>query len=160
MSCDSPGLIVVEDEHCIVVEPEAEILVVAVSEQGPPGPPGAPGPAGGAAVQRLAGETLSALRVVYELNGQVFLLSSADADHIDLLLGLALTAAAAGTATNIQLIGAVDDAAWSWTPGPIWLGTNGALTQTPPASGFDVRLGAAVSATRVILNIEEPVWLD
>lgn len=160
MSCDSPGLIVVEDEYCIVVEPDPDVMVVAVSDQGPPGPPGAPGPAGGAAVQRLAGESLSALRMVYELDGQVFVLSSADAAHIDLLLGLALTAAPAGNATNIQLIGAVDDAAWSWTPGPIWLGINGALTQTPPASGFDVRLGAAVSATRVILNIEEAVRLD
>lgn len=144
----------------IVCEAEPEVLVVATGDQGPPGPPGAPGPAGGASIQRLAGETLSSLRMVYELNGQVYLLSAADAAHIDLLLGLALTAAPAGTATNIQLIGAVDDAAWSWTPGPVWLGTNGALTQAPPTSGFDVRLGAAVSATRVILNIEEPVWLD
>lgn len=160
MSCDADGLIVVDDEHCIVVEPDPDVLVVALSDQGPPGPPGEPGPAGGAAVQRLAGETLSALRVVYELDGLVFQLSPNDAGHIDLLLGLAITAAPSGTATNIQLIGAVDDTGWSWTPGPVWLGSNGALTQTPPTSGFDVRIGAAVSATRVVLNIEEPLRLD
>lgn len=135
-------------------------LVVAHGQRGFTGQVGPPGPAGGAAVQRVAGETLSALRMVYELNGQVFLLSAGDAAHIDLLLGLVLTAAPAGAATKIQLFGAVDDAAWAWTPGPVWLGTNGVLTQAPPTSGFDVRLGTAVSATRVILNIEEPIWLE
>lgn len=43
MSCDSIGVIVVEDEHCIVMEPEPDILVVAFGDQGPPGPPGKPG---------------------------------------------------------------------------------------------------------------------
>ena len=159
MSCDLP-VIVVDDEHCIVVEPEAEVLVVTLSDQGPPGPPGAPGPAGGAALQRLAGETLSALRVVYELNGSVFLLEPDDEEHIELLLGITITAAVTGSAVNVQLIGAIDDDAWSLIPGPVWLGANGALTQIPPASGFDVRIGSAVSTSRVTINIEEPVWLD
>lgn len=43
MSCDSPGLIIVVDEHCIVVEPEPDILVIAFGDQGPPGPPGKSG---------------------------------------------------------------------------------------------------------------------
>lgn len=43
MSCDSAGLILVEDEHCIVVEPEPDVLVVAFGDQGPPGPPGKSG---------------------------------------------------------------------------------------------------------------------
>ncbi len=162
MSCEMP-VIVVDDEHCILVEPEPEVLIVAAGDQGPPGAKGAdgaPGPAGGATVRRTAGETLSALRAVYELDGSVFLLAPDDEDHIDLLLGITITAAASGSPVNVQLIGALDDDAWSLIPGLVWLGASGTLTQIPPTSGFDVRIGSAVSTSRVTLNIEEPVWLD
>lgn len=124
------------------------------------GQQGIPGPAGGQSFQRLAGETLSALRLVYELDGEVFALDSGDADHIDMLLGITLTAAAAGEPVNVQRSGVIDDAGWSWTPGLVWLGVDGRLTQTPPADGFDVLIGAATSATRITLNITDPIELE
>lgn len=121
---------------------------------------GEPGPAGGSSFQRTAGATLSALRAVYELNGQTFYLDYRDEDHIDLLLGITLTAASAGAPVNVQRSGVLDDSGWNWTPGRIWLGIDGALTQTPPADGYDVLLGTAVSATRIILNITDPIELE
>lgn len=138
--------------------PELETLTVG--EQGPPGIPGAPGPAGGSAFQRLAGQTLSALRAVYELDGEVFVLDYRDAAHINLALGITLTAAQVGEPINVQRSGVLDDAGWSWTAGPVWLGVDGALTQAPPADGFDVLIGSAVSATRLILNIQDPIDLE
>lgn len=137
-----------------------ELETVTHGEQGPPGLPGAPGPAGGSAFQRIAGETLSALRAVYELDGVVRYLDSSDADHIDLLLGLTLTAATPGAPVNIQRSGPIDDAGWNWAPGPVWLGADGTLTQTPPADGYDVLIGAAMSATRLTLNIQDPITLE
>lgn len=140
-----------------------ELETVTVGEQGPaglPGLPGAPGPAGGSAFQRSAGETLSALRAVYELDGVVRYLDSQDDEHIDLLLGLTLTAATPGAAVNIQRSGPIDDAGWNWTPGPVWLGPAGTLTQNPPAEGYDVLIGAAMSATRLTLNIQDPITLE
>ena len=139
---------------------QQEVLLVEQGGQGPPGPPGVPGPAGGSALQRLAGETLSALRLVYELDGEVFALDSGDADHIDMLLGITLTAAAAGEPVNVQRYGVIYDAGWSWTPGRVWLGVDGRLTQTPPADGFDVLIGAATSATRITLNLTDPIELE
>lgn len=147
-------------EYAVTVEPPTDVLVVTMGEQGPPGIPGAPGPEVGAAVQRDAGETLSALRAVYELDGQVLALDYRDAAHIDLLLGITLTAAEVGTPINVQRSGPIDDSGWSWTPGRIWLGANGALTQTPPADGYDVLIGAAVSATRITLNLTDPIELE
>jgi hypothetical protein len=138
--------------------PELEALTLG--EQGPPGLPGAPGPAGGSAFQRIAGETLSALRAVYELDGVVRYLDPQDSDHIDLLLGLTLTAATPGAPVNIQRSGPIDDAGWSWIPGPVWLGPAGTLTQTPPADGYDLLIGAAMSATRLTLNIQDPITLE
>ena len=155
-----PRVLVTAEAFALVVEPEqAPVALVATGEQGPAGRPGEPGPAGGSAFQRTAGEALSALRAVYELDGQVRYLDYRDEDNIDLLLGLTLTAANLGEQTNIQRSGPIDDSGWSWTPGPVWLGAAGALTQNPPADGFDVLIGAAVSATRITLNLQQPIEL-
>lgn len=137
-----------------------ELETVTVGEQGPAGRQGIPGPAGGSAFERIAGQIISALRAVYELEGQVFILDYHDADHVDLLLGITLTAAQASEPINVQRSGVLEDAGWSWTAGPVWLGVDGALTQAPPADGFDVLIGSAVSATRLILNIQDPIDLE
>lgn len=148
-----------EPSVCTSQDPEAPVSLALVS-QGPRGPQGDPGPEGGNAVQRLAGETLSALRIVFELDGEVFYLDRADAAHVDLLLGVTTSSAAVGEAINVRTSGSIDEPAWTFTPGPVWLGDDGALTQTPPADGFDVLIGAAVSATRINLNIQEPIDLS
>jgi TRAP-type uncharacterized transport system substrate-binding protein len=157
----APDVIVLGQPFVLVREPAVPpAIVVAAGTQGPAGRQGAPGPAGGSAFQRLAGETLSALRVVYELAGQVFALDAGDAEHIDLLLGVTLTAADTGADINVQRSGVLDDAGWSWQPGRVWLGASGALTQTPPADGFAVLIGSAVSATRITLNIQDAIQLE
>lgn len=148
-----------EIEVLVVLEHE-QVTATTVGEQGPPGRPGIPGPAGGSALQREAGEVISALRVLYELDGAVHALDYRDADHIDLLLGVSLTSAMPGEQLNIQRSGVMDDAGWSWVPGRIWLGADGALTQTPPTGGFDVLIGSAMSATRITLNLSEPIDLE
>lgn len=149
----------VEREYLVSLQ-QPEVHSTTVGEQGPAGRPGEPGPAGGAAVQRLAGETLSALRVVYELAGQVFALDYRDAEHINLLLGVTLSAAQVGEPLNIQRLGAIDDDNWSWQPGRVWLGSDGALTQTPPSDGYDVLIGAAVASGRLLLNLQDPIELE
>ncbi|MNR50449.1 hypothetical protein D3C85_1699640 [compost metagenome] len=54
----------------------------------------------------------------------------------------------------------LEDEGWTWQPGRIWLGAEGQLTQAPPATGFDLLIGSAVSATRINLNIQEPIALE
>lgn len=124
------------------------------------GQQGIPGPAGGASVQRLAGSELSALRAVYELDGYVYPLDYRDSAHIDLLLGVTLTAADQGQPLNVQRLGAIDDDGWNWQPGRVWLGADGALTQNPPTDGFDVLIGAAVASGRLLLNLQDPLELE
>ncbi len=122
---------------------------------------GMQGPPGNAEdIQCVAGEELSALRAVYELNGAVYLLDWRDASHIDLLLGVTVTSADAGGHVSVKRTGFLVDAAWAWTPGRVYLGANGSLTQTPPADGFDVLIGVAVSATRLLLDLQDPIELE
>jgi len=145
--------------YCVHITSERGAAVILAGQRGPQGV-GIPGPAGGSAVQRTFGETLSALRAVYELDNQVFALDYRDDEHIDLLLGITLTAGALGQVGNVQRSGAIDDAGWSWTPGPVWLGANGALTQVSPVDGYDVLIGSANSATRITLNLQDPINLE
>lgn len=147
-------------QHNQLHEVRERLVIVEVAEQGPPGPPGQPGPAGGQVVQRAAGEGLSALRAVYELDGQVFALDAHDALHVDLLLGVTLTAADAGGLVDVQRLGAITDAAWGWVPGPVWLGAGGALTQAAPADGCDVLIGSATAARSLLLNLQDPIFLE
>lgn len=149
----------VEIEHLVSLD-RPELHATTLGEQGPPGRQGAPGPAGGSSVERVAGEILSALHAVYEWNGQVFTLDYRDAAHIGLLSGITLTAAQLGSPINVQGLGPLEASGWSWQPGPVWLGAAGALTQTPPADGFDVLIGAAVSATRLLINLQPPIELE
>lgn len=148
------------DDSVLVSEQEV-VEVIADVEQGPPGPPGPIGPAGGVAFTRPTPAPLSALRVVWEdVAGAVHPLSADDADHIDLVCGLTLTATSGPGDVTVQRSGPITDAAWNWAPGRVYLGMGGALTQSPPEDGFDVLVGVAVSATRLILNFQDPIELE
>lgn len=150
------------DESGVLVEvPAPRVDVVTEARQGPPGPMGPIGPSGGIAAVRQSAGALSALRVVWEDDaGVVHLLDYRDEEHIDLVCGLTLTASATPGDVTVQRSGPVDDSGWNWTPGRVYLGASGALTQSPPADGFDVLIGAAVSATRLILNFQDPIELE
>ncbi|MDR0700950.1 MAG: hypothetical protein LBF61_00840 [Azoarcus sp.] len=129
-----------------------------VGPQGRRGPPGPPGSSENEFVQRPAGETLSALRAVWEDNaGHVWPLDYRDAAHVTLFAGITLTAAAAGVETTLQLSGVVDADGLGLGVGPVWIGEAGRLTQTPPTTGYLFRLGSAVSNNRLILSSSQPV---
>lgn len=145
--------------YCAHVSRDSGSTVILAGQRGAPGI-GIPGPSGGSTVQRTAGETLSALRAVYELGGQVFVLDYRDASHINLLLGITLTAGSSGILLNVQRSGVIDDGGWSWTPGRVWLGADGSLTQISPVDGYDLLIGSATSATRITLNLQDPIELE
>lgn len=92
----------------------------------------------GSAFIRIAGEPISALRAVYELpSGVVHPLSADDAEHIDQLAGITITSAAAGQEITVQRAGPLDASGLNLQPGRVWLGMDGALTQTPPETDLD-----------------------
>jgi hypothetical protein len=112
-------------------------------------------------VYRSAGETLSALKVVWEdEDGAVWPLDAHDAGHIDLYAGLTLTSADAGEAIKVQRAGVLDANGLNLTPGRVWLGDDGALTQTPPSSGISLCLGAATAGSRLTLSPARPIYLE
>jgi len=118
-----------------------------------------PLPTGGESAIRTAGETISALRVVYERAGKVFVLDYLDGANIDFLLGVTVTAANTGGTLVVQRQGTIDEAGWTWANDLVYLGADGLLTQTPPTIGWEVVIGNAPSPIRLNLAISDPVHL-
>lgn len=145
-----------------LLETEQELVLLTECQQGPPGPPGIPGPAGGQVLQRLAGMDTSALLVVYEdLFGAVWPADPDAESDVLALLGVTVSAAVAGQPINLQRMGFIDDAAWQLQPGKrVFLGGQGRLTQEPPQAGYDVLIGMAITSTRLLLNIQDPIELE
>lgn len=154
--------VLIEREVVVVLErAEPRVDIISEARQGPQGPAGPPGPAGGTSHVRNSAAALSALLVVWEDElGIVRPLDSTDEDHIDLLCGLTITGTSSVGPVTVQRTGAVDDTAWAWTPGRVYLGAGGSLTQTPPNNGFDVLVGVAVSPTRLILDFQDPIEME
>lgn len=145
-----------------LLEAVPELVLLTEARQGPPGPPGIPGPAGGQVLQREAGMDMSALVVVYEdLFGSVWPAEPDRESHVLALLGVTVSAAVAGQPINVQRLGHIDDEAWQLQPGKrVFLGGQGRLTQEPPQAGYDVLIGTAITSTRLLLNIQDPIELE
>jgi hypothetical protein len=115
---------------------------------------------GGLAVVRKAGTAISALRLVWELDGEVALLGHDDLAHIDQALGLTLSAGQAGDDVTVLPLGEAEDAGWNWQPGPVWLGLDGMLTQIPPETGALLRIGSALGPQRLYVRLEAPIFQE
>lgn len=136
--------------------------VVEIVARGPKGDKGDPGDASGAMVQR-ADVVLGGHRVVRSVGGdRVGYASAADPMHGDDTVGITLNAAAAGDEVTVVVFGPVAYGGWAWTPGaPVFLSTDGLLTQTPPeplVAAFVQCVGHARDATTLYVAIDPPVY--
>lgn len=115
-------------------------------------------PACGGEVTFVAGADLNAFLLVrLDANTQAI---AADQSLSGSVLGVTLASALQGEAVAMRIFGPVSNPAWSWTPGgSLFLGSSGAMTQTPPTSGYLVAVGSAISATEAFINIEPAIQL-
>ena len=155
-----PYLVQVEETGNVTVTSASGITVATIGTQGPQGPAGE----SSQATVATAGETLSALRIVYvnRSTGKVRYADKDTAVHSHSVIGLTTEAVNLDEQVDIQTLGVVTDNSWSWNMSgdtSLYLGTNGALTQTPPTSGFSMKVGFAMSATKIYVRIETPVFL-
>lgn len=128
---------------------------------GAPGPRGIPGPDGGTALQYPAGESLGGHRmVVLDDAAEAIYADNGTPAHAVKVLGITTGAAAAGDAATIQTGGELTEPSWAWTLNqPVYLGTNGTLTQTPPVAGFSLIVGFPITPTTIYMAIGQPITL-
>lgn len=105
-------------------------------------------------------------RLVFrEAGGVLTYADSGFPEHADRQLWLTLNATGSGGgAVRLQNTGTVVEPSWNWDPGlPVFLDTDGAMTQTVPAllASGPVRLswmiGRAVSPTELDLSFRDPI---
>jgi hypothetical protein len=74
------------------------------------------------------------------------------------VVGVTTGAVSIGQPVSVQIQDVLDEPSWSWTPGlPVYAGTNGVLSQTPPSSGYLVVVGVALTPTKMRIEPEPPV---
>lgn len=130
-------------------------------ETSPPrGLKGEPGAAAGTTVEYPIAYAVSGHRmVVLNEDQEVIYADNTIVAHANKILGMTIGAATVGN-VFIQSGGELTEPSWSWTLDvPIWLSTNGLLTQTVPVSGFSLIIGFPVTATKIFINIREPIFL-
>lgn len=140
----------------VAVSPDVYPKVVVTATPGGQGPPGQPG--GG--VQRVTAQALSGHRLVAPLNnGTIDYADCTTAAHMNRPVWLTTGAWAAGVTATVVAAGPVTEPTWNWTPGqPIWLGLNGALTQTiPPTALFVRRVAKVIDATTIEFNVSDAI---
>lgn len=146
------------DDIVVTVEvpPDPDVIVVEVpGEQGPAGLPGE----GGVGFRLNAASTIGGHRVVRASpDGPVYASSDTPA-AATLVLGITSAAAEAGFPIDIVRSGLMTETTWAWQLGPIYLGLAGVLTQAPPSAGFLLQVATAISATTVVVEIDEPFIL-
>lgn len=109
-----------------------------------------------------AGQSISALRAVKFTGSGLFYIDSENLGDANLCVGITTTSATTGSPVSYLMRGFLDDASFSWVIGSsVFVGSNGALTQTPPQSPsvFSLRIGSAVTSTKIKIQIEQPIIL-
>lgn len=133
-----------------------------IGPQGPPGPAGPSGtPGTSLVVTKTAGETISAGKAVYLDTATVVKLADHSVVARQKCIGVAKTAATIGNPIEIIVDGAFEDAIFSGFTinEPIWVGTSGTLTQTPPTSGVLLEAGYYLGENKIEIEIKRPIIL-
>lgn len=104
----------------------------------------------------VAATALSGHRVVTPLtDGTIGYASNDNLAHVHAPLWITSGAVSSGGQVDALMLGAMVEPSWSWTPGPVYLGTNGQLTQTPPTSpgaAFLAQVGTATAPTSLFVD--------
>lgn len=118
--------------------------------------------AGGSTVKVFpAGENLGGHRLVILRNGKLFYADTTDSLDLGLVVGMTVTSASTGQDTQVQFLGDLTEGSWSWTIGsPVYFDASGVPTQTQPSSGFSQIIGFASTATKIYIQLREPIALS
>ncbi len=76
------------------------------------------------------------------------------------VLGMTTGAVSSGGEATVQVSGFIEESSWNWNVDlPVFLSTNGQLTQSAITSGFSLIVGKPRTATNMFISISEPIIL-
>ena len=152
-------LLIIDDESEIIIEVDTDVEVLEVAAQGPRGPQGIPGPAGGATTVAVGATPLSGhSAVAVDAGGMLIKADCTNPAHQGAVLGLLANAYSPGDQAVVQTAFTLEHAGWTWTPGPVFVGTAGQLTQALPVGAvFSQVVAHALSPTLVLVDVQPPI---
>jgi hypothetical protein len=122
---------------------------------GPAGPPGdaIPVPVGPLPISGHSAVAVNA-------DGRLVPADCTLAEHLGAVLGVVAHAWSPGDSAVVRTSFPLEHEGWAWVPGPVYLGAAGQLTQALPSGArFCQVVGHALSATRVLLDLQPPITL-
>ena len=155
-------LLIIDDESEIIIEVDTDVEVLEVAAQGPRGPQGVPGPAGGATTFTVGATPLSGhSAVAVDAGGMLIKADCTNPAHQGAVLGLLANAYSPGDQAVVQTAFTLEHAGWTWTPGPVFVGTAGQLTQALPIGAvFSQVVAHALSPTLVLVDVQPPITVS
>lgn len=155
-----PAVRIVQDGRMVTVQPVVnEIRFSQAGVQGPAGPTG-----GDTAIlgeTRIADGAVGGHRVVVITPDGVSHASATTLGHATKIYGITLGAAGSGDEVQVVTRGRIEESSWAWTPdGPLFFSGDGVLTQSVPTNVYSVRVGTALSATVIFVELGEPIILN
>lgn len=101
----------------------------------------------------IAGQNLSAGRAVVSIGNLAYYFQPSDLTMARGIVGVTKTAALTGDIVDVQVGGEFVDIGLALTPdAAVFVGSNGVLTSTPPASGLVLQAGVAITPQKMILR--------
>lgn len=134
--------------------------------RGEPGLTGPPGPAGSGSSSSFVNgnSTISAFRLISNVNNIPTHSDILDEDDGDQVVGVSLNSAVnPGEVVEVQFAGPLSDPSFSFTPGlPVFSGPDGVLTQDPTfvsGQAWQLVVGHAIDPQTINLNLQDPIFL-
>jgi hypothetical protein len=122
------------------------------------GPMGPPGETDGATFNAVAAATIHGGRAVRIENGEISHPSISTPAHAPQIIGIAVQSGSVGTTLSVRAKGQMSDIAWNWSPGFVFAGNAGILTQTAPATGYIVAVARVIDPTTIDVDVEPPIF--
>lgn len=111
-------------------------------------------------LERLASESISALKVVYLDSNTTCALSDNSDFYRATSCGVAINAGTNGDIVKILSFGIIEDSSFAFGINePIYLSSNGAITSTAPATGILTKIGYGLGLGAIYVKIEKPITL-
>jgi len=102
----------------------------------------------------IAAISLSGQRVVCKNSSNQLIYADPDLDNYG-VLGITTSAISQGVLGEYLVAGILEEPSWSWIPGkPLFLQNNGQISQFPPNTGFLLRVGKALTSSKIFVQIQ------
>lgn len=108
----------------------------------------------------IADGTVSAIKAIYKtINGIAHGEDNTSYDEAS-IIGISITGATNGNLVKYQIDGRLEDSSFNFPLNdPLYLGSNGSITNTAPTTGHRTRLGTSLGIGAMQIEIEEPIIL-